>query len=136
MRLLSGTSRLNPQSQGRKALPGGGWGGSGPWRPRATRSGNLGSPTSFMHRLPLQVGKNLGSGDLQRSGPWNPCRPEPGGPGPGWLSPYTGRVFQGARASRSERSWGSAGKAEWRSWQPMKRTMSATESSSRKKRSR
>lgn len=49
---------------------------------------------------------------------------------------YTGRIFQGARASRSERSWGSAAKAEWRSWHPMKRTTSATESNSRKKSSR
>lgn len=56
--------------------------------------------------------------------------------GPGSLRRYTGRVFQGARASRSERSWGSAAKAECRSWQPMKMTTSATESSSRKKSSR
>lgn len=107
-------------------------------------------PTPFTPGLTLEVGKGLwvraqcaqGPATLA-SGPcclahthrsWRDRDTAPAGPGS--LRRYTGRVFQGARASRSERSWGSAAKAEWRSWQPMKRTTSATESSSRKKSSR
>lgn len=113
--------------------------------PQGYQDGNLGSP-GCRSRSGRVLGLAAPRGQVHRTPEVRPAPPgshpllvarrERGGCRPGLLSPYTGRVFQGARASRSERSWGSAGKAEWRSWQPMKRTTSATESSSRKKRSR
>lgn len=98
-----------------------------------------------MSRLQLEVGRVVGvraqcsQGSQERPAGFIPTAGGETGTGTrrtGWPRRYTGRIFQGARASRSERSWGIAAKAEWRSWQPMKRTTSATESSSRKKSSR
>lgn len=97
-------------------------------------------PTPLMHTVLLEGGKGGGGGVKVQCSQGHQAHPAQFIPTAGGETEtrcsYTGRIFQGARASRRERSWGRAAKAEWRSWQPMKRMTSATDSSSRKKSSR